>query len=757
MKKIYLVLILCVMSLEATVYENAEDGSTNRWVVTDNNPLNATINNIVDASLDSRVIELNGAGYENEYTIGGDDSDNLNAWNETFKRYLTFNLNSQDGFFLDVVLETANGLRYLRYRDDDNNLGIDEDRINIGLGYDAADGEWHKFTRNLSADLKLFDPNNKIIAVHGVQVRGNCKIDDIELSDKPLEKELIIVENAEDGKISRWRVIDNPAGSATISNVDDSDLNSKVIKFKGDDSYANRYELSFKNSTPNNLNLKWDMKTKEGFIIDIIVKTSLGERVLRYRDEPESNIGIDGDTIFYGLGYFAAKGLWHTYTRNLQKDIEKFEANNKVLSVSKFLIRANANLDNIELFSSPSKIYEDAEDGSHVRWSIYSGPDSAKITNKYDNELKSHVISLKGASYKNQYIIGGDLYDNNGWNDTSHTHIKWSMKNTDGYVVAVMLKTKNGNRYLEYDEAPFSEKNKDGESINYGLGYASTDGLWHTYIRDIVSDLKNVEPNNELVSIEGMVIIGSVEIDDLELFKIYHPTEHGAGFALTFDDNYVDNWFSAKDLFLEYGIKPTFFVSQPYALNDSHIEKLRILENNGAEIGGHTYDHKGITRDFHNDVNLIEKYINEQIVTVFDELKGFGFHPKSLAFPYGEHDVHYDEAVRKYFPYLRTTVWDKERKLKQFEEIYHKKGKNYNILAGDGIDNSYGNNLNSIKDAFIKASKNGEIITLYAHRILNDPNDHYAISPEKLEKVMQYSKELGLKSYTFREAYLISK
>jgi len=755
MKKIYIGLIISMMSLQAIVYENAEDGSVNRWRITDNSPSGAKVKNIVDAGLNSKVIKLKGKGYKNEYTIGG-EAGSARAWNEKKNRYLTFSLNSKNGFLLDVILETTNGVRYLRYSDDASDLGFNDEYINIGLGNDAANTKWHNFTRNLSEDLKIYDQNNKIIAVHGLQIRGNCKIDNIELIDKPVSEDFIIYENAEDGSTNRWTIVDNPLGSGSVSNILDNELDSKVIKLQGKDSYENMYELPFINSNPKNLNLKWDMKTSEGYVIDVLLETSLGERLLRYRDELESNKGIDDDTIFYGLGYSSTNGLWNTYSRDLQKDIEEFEPNNKILSVKKLLIRANCRLDNIELYSTLSKVYENAEDGKTKRWTIYKGPSNAKITNKYDKTLKSKVISLKGASYENQYIIGGDLYDVNGWDDTQHTHIKWSMKNSDGYVVSVMVKTKKGNRYLEYDEAPFTEKSKDGESINHGLGYASTDGLWHTYIRNIELDLKELEADNELISIEGMLIIGSVEIDDLELFKVLHPAPHAAGFALTFDDNAVDDWFSMRDTFSEYGMKPTFFISQFHDLEQSHIDKLKTLEADGAEIGCHTYSHAGVKKDFNNDINLIDQYIQEQILPIFNNMHAAGFNPKSFAYPYGEHEVHYDAAVRKYFPYLRTTAEDNERKLYQLGEIYHKKGKNYNILAGDGIDNSYENELPEIKEAFIKASKNGEIITLYAHSVINNPDDHYAISPKKLEKVIQYSKELGLKSYTFKEAYEVS-
>jgi len=237
------------------------------------------------------------------------------------------------------------------------------------------------------------------------------------------------------------------------------------------------------------------------------------------------------------------------------------------------------------------------------------------------------------------------------------------MKNSDGYVVSLMVKTKNGNRYIAYDDSSFVGQSRDGEDIAYGLGYESTDGEWHTYIRDIALDLKRVEADNELISIEGMIIIGSVEIDDLELFKIYHPTSHSAGFALTFDDHDVDGWYSMRDTFLEYGMKPTFFVDQFYTLSKSQINKLKTLESDGAEIGCHTYDHAGIDRDFHSDVALIDQYLNEQIIPSLDDMHAAGFKPTSLAYPYGEHEEHYDEAVRAYFPYLRTTASDNERQL----------------------------------------------------------------------------------------------
>ncbi|HHD82226.1 MAG TPA: hypothetical protein ENK82_00355 [Campylobacterales bacterium] len=756
MKKSFLFLTLLTLNLcYATLYEDAEDKSTNRWVITDNQPAGAKVENLFETQLKSRVIKFQGSGYENQYTIGGYQYSD-EAWDERNKRYIGFQILSTEGFFLDVILETTKGTRFLRYSDDDVSRGLNATEINVGLGYSAANGKWHSFIRNLSDDVKQFEPDNTIIAVHGVQIRGNCQLDNLKLDNNPIQEEFVIIENAENGQTDKWTILDNQA-NGSLQNTQDNELNSRVIHFQGDESYGNLYELAIDNSSLKNPNLQWEMKSSEGYIIDVVIETNFGERVLRYQDELETHAGREGDTIYYGLGYWSTNGTWHTHSRNLQKDLEKYDPNNKITAVKKFWVRANAKLDNLKLFSTPTKIYENAEDGQNTRWRHYKGPQNATIKNQYDNVLKSRVIALEGQSYANQYIIGGDMYDDEGWNDTKHTHLQWSMKNSDGFVVTLMVKTKKGNRYLEYHEAPFTLQGKDGESISHGLGYEATDGKWHTYIRDIEKDITVLEPDNALLSVEGMIVIGSVQIDDLELFKIYEPTQHGAGFSLTFDDYYVDDWFSMQNKFLEYNIKPTFFLSGFDQLTQEQLDKLKSLENNGAEVGCHTYSHLGVGRDYHYDINLIDQYINEQIIPIYNDMRAAGFNPESFSYPFGEHQDQFDTAVRAYFPYIRITAQDNQRRLYQLNEIFHTENKNYQLLAGDGMDNSYGNPLDEIKEAFIKARKQGEVITLYAHKIRNDLNDDYAITPNKLESVMRLSRELGLTSYTFKEAYLLAQ
>lgn len=563
------------------------------------------------------------------------------------------------------------------------------------------------------------------------------------------QKDFILYEDAEDNKTDGWVVPQN----GNLTNTLEQTKNTRVINLQSTELYANEYQFNLNNNT-NNFNITWEMKTTEGFIVDILINTTLGERFLRYND---GNInGKDNDVLFYGLGYTPTNGTWNTIIRDLNKDVKNLEVNNQLLSIQSFNIRANAKLDNIELYSSPIKIYEDAEDGQVNRWSIYGGDNTANISNITDATLNSKVISLQGNSYAHRYIIGGDyIGEANAWNDKKNTNIQWSMKNNDGFVTSLVINTNNGVRYINYYNIDKNYSAIEGDTLNYGLGENASNGEWHTYIRDIKADLLRLEPNNKLLSVEGFIAIGSMSIDNLELFHVLHPTDTQAGISLTFDDTTISSWFNLRNMFSKYNAKATFFVSHFFSLDNIQINQLKALEADGSEIGCHTYNHKGVTQDFNNDVTRITEYIEEQIKTPYDQMISAGFTPTSFAYPYGEHHPAFDEAVRAYFPYIRLTFDDFQNDLSTQASIYHSKKSKYSLLSGAGIDKDFNNSTDEILKALVKARKHGEIITFYAHDVINDPNKQYNITPQKLEKVIENAQNLGLKFYTHKEAYQV--
>ena len=603
---------------------------------------------------------------------------------------------------------------------------------------------------NDSCLLNITENSDVFIGVYGFRTA------DYQLKATIKSKISVIYEDAEDQTIDRWTIVDDTPSGATISNAYDTDIASRVIKFTGVDNYGNQYQIGGNWNNTTNKNLLFDLKTTLGYIIDITVSTPNGERYLRYNDNNISYIELNGDAIMHGLGYFSTDGTWHRHIRNLEKDLQDLEPTNTITSVDSFAIRAIASIDNLELFSLPKKVYENAEDSQTNRWSIYAGPNNAQITNIYDSERESRVISFQGNNSENKYLIGNKVGEENAWEDKEHSNLKWSFKSNSTFKIYLFVNTLNGKREIKYSNTDIGTKGIQGNEIYFGVGEDASDGKWHTFIRDITTDVKYFENNNSLLSIDGLLVVGNSKIDDLELFNVFKPQEHKAGVSLTFDDYGVDSWYSMKDTFLEYNTKATFFVSQFHTLSDTEVNKLKSLEQDGHEIGCHTYTHLGVGRDFNYDNNRIDEYLNSQIIPAYNNMKNAGFNPVSFAYPYGEHNDAYDNAVRTYFPYLRTTASDANRRLYQLEEIFHKKGKHYTILAADGIDNSYHNELDEIREAFIKARENGEIITLYAHRV-EDDNSDYAISPQKLESVIKMAQEIGLKFYTFKESYTIGQ
>ena len=68
-----------------------------------------------------------------------------------------------------------------------------------------------------------------------------------------------------------------------------------------------------------------------------------------------------------------------------------------------------------------------------------------------------------------------------------------------------------------------------------------------------------------------------------------NPVDHHAtpqpGFALTFDDTYVKEWYGLREILASYDVRATFFVTRFAQLTDDDINKLRELEQGGGGGG----------------------------------------------------------------------------------------------------------------------------------------------------------------------------
>lgn len=159
--------------------------------------------------------------------------------------------------------------------------------------------------------------------------------------------------------------------------------------------------------------------------------------------------------------------------------------------------------------------YEDAEDSSIGRWTIYDNdPAGAVITNVFDSDKQSRVIQLSGSGTQNGYRLR--LAGGSNWNDTMYSSIQFSMNYNAGFEIYVDIMTSAGQRYLYYLPRNTSALGT-GNSIQHGLGTNLTDGTWHTITRNLKDDLLAAQPTNSLLAVNGFLIRGSGKIDDLIL------------------------------------------------------------------------------------------------------------------------------------------------------------------------------------------------------------------------------------------------
>ena len=524
-------------SSKPTVYEDAEDGTTDGWSVYDNDPAGATITNVYDSDCASQVIELDGSGIDNGYWLRKEDG---SKWRNTSQFVIEWSMKYSESFIVYIDVETTAGHRYMRYMPvDTDGLGGGE-YVGYGLGSGVTDGQWHTFVRDLQADLDKAQSGVTILEVNGFFIRGSGRVDDIKLlSAIPAT----LYEDAEDGTTDGWSVYDNDPAGATITNVYDSDCASQVIELDGsgiDNGYWLRKEDGSKWRNTSQFVIEWSMKYSESFIVYIDVETTAGHRYMRYMPVDTDGLG-GGEYVGYGLGSGVTDGQWHTFVRDLQADLDKAQSGVTILEVNGFFIRGSGRVDDIKLLSAiPATLYEDAEDGTTDGWSVYDNdPAGATITNVYDSDCASQVIELDGSGIDNGYWLRKE--DGSKWRNTSQFVIEWSMKYSESFIVYIDVETTAGHRYMRYMPVD-TDGLGGGEYVGYGLGSGVTDGQWHTFVRDLQADLDKAQSGVTILEVNGFFIRGSGRVDDIKLLSaipatLYEDAEDGTTDGWSVYDN----------------------------------------------------------------------------------------------------------------------------------------------------------------------------------------------------------------------------
>ena len=161
-----------------TIYEDAEDFSTDGWDFGALDSGGAEIRNVFDEGLQRNVIELSGIGLQNCYRLRCKD---FTDWNNANQLVLAWTMKYAELFRVSAILATTAGNLELRYTPLDDHFLVTTSCVRFGIGTQARDGQWHHFVRNLQADLDYAIPGAKILKVKRLLVRGSGRLTDVKL------------------------------------------------------------------------------------------------------------------------------------------------------------------------------------------------------------------------------------------------------------------------------------------------------------------------------------------------------------------------------------------------------------------------------------------------------------------------------------------------------------------------------------------------------------------------------------------------
>jgi peptidoglycan-N-acetylglucosamine deacetylase len=218
-----------------------------------------------------------------------------------------------------------------------------------------------------------------------------------------------------------------------------------------------------------------------------------------------------------------------------------------------------------------------------------------------------------------------------------------------------------------------------------------------------------------------------------------------SGVVLSFDDNYINEWYATNQKLKHYSWKASFCVSKINTLKLSEIKKLLQLQREGNEIAGHSFHHYNAV-DFVYD-HTVEEYMDQEINPMMDLMSFYGFYVSSFVYPYGRRNTKLDKALLPIFNIVRGRAF--------CEEDPEKQGCYYNnsrLVFSFSIDDTHNHfNVYHLLELLDYAKKNNKILILNSHKTVNKATGDYQTKEETLEIICKYIKHHKMKFYTLSD------
>ncbi len=509
---------------DSTMYEDATDGSTSRWMVYDSDPAGAQIFNTYDTDRMSRVIEFSGSGTNNGYRLRAADG---RGWLNTTQTVIEWSMKYGENFIVYIDLETNDGHKYLQYQPVNVSVLGAGEYVKYGLGTGAVDGRWQTFVRDLQADMEAAQPGVIIEEVNGFLIRGSGRVDDIKMLDAIPENITCDAVNPESVRpgdtfsVDIWAsdVPESILGSGFLLVYNPSQVNIISVQAYDGVDVPGPWDGSATFKIP-------DAAGSGSYMVALLqlscaVPDSARNVILARVTFQCASSGSSSIIVSPVPGFATTVGCRSGFNYDPHMGTS-------ILTITQDEIACSDGVDNdlddlTDCYDPDCSVdcggtmYEDAEDESVGRWIVYDNvPVDAQITIVSD-DVQGNVIEFSGAGTNNGYRLRKS--DGSRWYNTEQTVIEWSMKYGEYFVVYIDLETDVGHRYLQYTPVNLLNPLDLGEYVLYGLGTDARNGQWQTFTRDLQADLEAAQSNVVIEEVNGFLIRGDGMVDDIKMLN----------------------------------------------------------------------------------------------------------------------------------------------------------------------------------------------------------------------------------------------
>lgn len=228
------------------------------------------------------------------------------------------------------------------------------------------------------------------------------------------------------------------------------------------------------------------------------------------------------------------------------------------------------------------------------------------------------------------------------------------------------------------------------------------------------------------------------------------PLEKKGGVVITFDDNYVSQWFKADSVLNSYNWKATFCVAYYDNINVDNKQKLKLLQDSGHEIAGHGLNHVNII-DFLVD-NSIEDYVDQEILPMLELMEKDSLEVTSFAYPYGWRSESTDSIMLEYFNIVRGVEWGGDHPIADHDCFFN----NSPLVFGFGIDSNFDYFSEHyyeqyILDLLTYARDNNKLLVLLGHETVEVISRDYQVAFSILKSICQFIDDNEMEFYTLSE------